>query len=71
MVDYWYKYFRKLPHLITTMNTRNNRSIDSQPNLVNNSDFMSIPYSRPLREYKEPKFGFGEKVRISIQEKFV
>ena len=26
---------------------------------------MSIPYSKPLREYKKPKFGIGDKVRIS------
>ena len=36
-----------------------------KPNHVKNSDFMSIPYNKPLREYKKPKFGNGDKVRIS------
>ena len=26
---------------------------------------MSILYSKPLREYKKPKFGIGDRVRIS------
>ena len=47
-----------------TMNSRNNRSIDMKPNHVKNSDFMSILYSEPLRENKEPKFGIGDRVRI-------
>ena len=46
------------------MKSRNNRSIDMKPNHVMNSDFMSIPYSKPLREYKKPKFGIGDRVRI-------
>ena len=36
------------------MNSRNNRSIDMKPNHVKNSDFMSILYSKPLRETKSP-----------------
>ena len=63
--DYGYKYFHKLPQFIGTMNSRNNRSIDMKPNHVKNSDFMSIRYSKPLREYKKPKFGIGDRVRIS------
>ena len=47
------------------MNSRNNRGIDMKPNHVKNSDFMSILYSKPLREYKKPKFGVGDRVRIS------
>ena len=47
------------------MNSRNNRSIDMKLNHVKNSDFMSILYSKPLREYKEPNFGIGDRVRIS------
>ena len=34
-------------------------------NHVKNSDFMSNTYSKPLREYKKPKFGIGDRVRIS------
>ena len=63
--DYGYKYFHKLPQFIATMNSRNIRSIDMKPNHVQNSDFMSILYSKPLREYKKPKFGIGGGVRIS------
>ena len=65
MEDYGYKYIHKLPQFIATMNSRNNRSIDMKPNRVKNSDFMSILYSKPLREYKMPKFGIGDRVRIS------
>ena len=44
------------------MNSRNNRSIDKKPNHVKNSDFMSILYSKPHREYKEPKLRIGDRV---------
>ena len=47
------------------MNSRNNHSIDKKPNHVMNSDFMSILYSKPLREYKKSKYGIGDRVRIS------
>ena len=65
MEGYGYKYIHKLPHFIATMNSRNNRSIDIKPNHVKNSDFMSILYSKPQREYKKPKLGVGDGVRIS------
>ena len=65
MEDYGYEYFHKLPHFIATMNSGNNRSIDMKPNHVKNSDFMSKLYSKPLREYKKPNFGIGDRVRIS------
>ena len=47
------------------MNSRNKRSIDMKPNHVKNSDFMSKLYSKPLREYKKPKLGIGDRVCIS------
>ena len=47
------------------MNSTNNRSIDMKPNHVKNSDFMSLVYSKPLREYKKPKFGIGDRIPIS------
>ena len=65
MEEYAYKYIHKLPEFIATMNSRSNRSIDMKPNHVKNSDFMSIRYSKPFREYKKPKFGNGDRVRIS------
>ena len=36
-----------------------------RPNTVKNCDFMSILYSKPLREYKKPTFKFGDRLRIS------
>ena len=62
---YGYKYSHELPHFIVTVNSRSNRSIDMKANHVKNSDFMSILYSKPLRENKKPKFGIGDRVRIS------
>ena len=65
MEDYGYKYIHNLPQFIATMNSRNNRSIDMKPNHVKNSDFKSILHSKPLRVYKKPKFGIGDRVGIS------
>ena len=65
MEDYGYKYFHKIPQFIVTMNSRNNGSLGMKPNHVKNSDFMSILYSKPPRELKKPKFGIGDRVRIS------
>ena len=55
MEDYRYKYIQKTPHFIVPLNSRNNRGIELKPNHVNNSDFMSILFSKPLRIYKNPK----------------
>ena len=63
--DYGYKYIHYSPQFFATMDCRNNRSIDMKLNHVKNSDFMSILYSKSLREYKKPKFGNGDRVRIS------
>ena len=63
--DYGYNYIRKLPHFFATMNFRNIRSIDMKPNHVKYSEFMSILHSKPVREYKKPKFGIGDRARIS------
>ena len=65
MEDYGYKFIHKLPQFISTMNSRNNRSIDMKPNDVKNYDFMSILYSKPHREYKKPKVRIGDRVRFS------
>ena len=35
------------------------------PKNVKNSDFSSILYSKPLREFRKPKFEIGDRVRIS------
>ena len=65
MEDYGYKYIHKLPQFITTLNSRKNSAIDMRPNTVKNCDFMSILYSKPLREFKKPAFKIGDRVRIS------
>ena len=65
MEDFAYKYIHKLPQFITTLNSRRNSSIDMRPNTVNKCDFMSILYSKPLREFKKPTFKVGDRVRIS------
>ena len=65
MEDYVYKYIHKLPQFITTLKSRRNSSIDMRPNTVINCDFMSILYSKPLREFKKPAFQNGDRVRIS------
>ena len=34
-------------------------------NTVINCDFLSILYSKPLRDYKKPIFKIGDRVRVS------
>ena len=65
MEDFGCKYIHKLPQFIVTLNSRRNSSIDKRPNTVKNCDFMSILYSKPLREFKKPTFKIGDRVRIS------
>ena len=65
MEDFGYNYIHKLPEFITTLNFRRKSSIDMRPNTVKNCDFLSIPCSKPLREFKKPIFKTGDRVRIS------
>ena len=65
MEDFGYRYVHKLPQFITTLNSRPNSLIDMRPNIVKNCDFISILYSKPLREFKRPTFKIGDRVRIS------
>ena len=65
MEDYGYKYIHKLPQFITTLNSRRNSALDVRPNTVKNCDFMSILYSKPLRQIKKPAFKIGDRMRIS------
>ena len=65
MEDFGYKYIHKLSKIIITLNTRKNSSIDMRPNTVKKCDFLSILYSKPLREFKKPTFKIGDRVRIS------
>ena len=59
------KYIHKLTQFVTTLNSRRNCSIDLIPKNVKNSDFLSILYSKPPREFRKPKFKVGDRVRIS------
>ena len=65
MEDYGYKYIYKLPQFLVTMSSRNNRSLDMKPKHFRKSHFISNFHSKPLREYKRPKFGIGERIRFS------
>ena len=62
MEDNGYKFIHKLTQLVTTLNSRRNCSIDLIPK---NSDYLSILYSKPLRDFRKPQFKLGDKVRIS------
>ena len=65
MEDNGYKYIHKKTQFVTTLNSRKSCSIDSIPKNVKNSDFLSILYSKPLREFRKPKFKVEDRVRIS------
>ena len=65
MEDNGYKYIHKLTQFVTTINSRRSCSIDMIPKNVKNSDFLSILYSKPLREFRKFKFNVGDRVRIS------
>ena len=65
MEDNGYKYIHSLTQFVTTLNSRRNCSVDLIPKNVKNSDFMSTRYSKPLREFRKPKFKIGDRVRIS------
>ena len=65
MEDNGYKYIHKLTQFVTTLNSRRNCWIDLITKNVKNSDFLPILYSKPLREFRKPKFKVGDRVRIS------
>ena len=65
MEDNGYKYIHKVTQFVTTLNFRTNCSIDLIPKNVKNSDLLSILYSKPLRQFRKPKFEIGNRVRIS------
>ena len=44
-------------------NSRKNCSIDLIPKNIKSSDLLSILYSKPLRDYRKPKFKIGDRVR--------
>ena len=64
MEDNGDKYIHRLTQFVTTLISRRICSIDLIPKNVKYSDLLPIPYSKPLREFRKPKFKFGDKVRI-------
>ena len=65
MEDFGFKYIHEMRQFINTSNSRRNSSIDMRPSTVKKCNFMSILYSKPLREFKKPTFKIGNRVRIS------
>ena len=65
MEDNENKYIHKLSQFVTTLNSQRNSSIDSIPKNVKNSNFLSILYSKPQREFKKSQFKVGDRFRIS------
>ena len=65
MEDYGYKYIYKLPQFVTTSISIKICSIDLKLKDVKKSDFLSILYSKSLREYRKAEFTTGGRVRIS------
>ena len=65
MKDYVYKYNHNLSEFVTALNSRKQCSIDLIPKNVKISDFLSILYSKPLRQKRKPKFRLGDRIRIS------
>ena len=65
MEDNGYKYIHELTKFVTALNSRKNCSIDLIPENVRNSDLLSILYSKPLRDFRNPKFKIGDRDRIS------
>ena len=65
MEDKGHKYIYKVTQLVTTLNSIRNCSIDLIPKNVQNSDFLFILYSKPLREFRKPQSKIGDRFRIS------
>ena len=65
MEDNGYKYIHKLFQFVTTPNSTRNCSIDLILKIVKISDFFSILFSKPLRDFRKPNFKIGDRVRIS------
>ena len=65
MEDNGYKYNHRMNQFVTTLNSRRNCSIDLIPKNVKNSIFLSILYSKTLREFRNSEFKIGDRVRIS------
>ena len=58
--DHAEKNIHKLPHFVSTMICRVNRSAGKSSRDVKNTDFLSILYNKALTRYKKSKIKFGE-----------
>ena len=65
MEDNGYKYIHKMTQIVTTLKSRRKCLINLIPKNVKNSDFLSLLSSKPLQEFRKPKFKVGDRVRIS------
>ena len=65
MEDNGYNYIHKLTQFFITLNSRRNCSIHLIPKNVKSSDLLSILHSKPLREFRKPKFKVEDRVHIS------
>ena len=65
MEDNGYKYIHNLTQFVKTLSSRGNSSIDLIPKNVENSNFLSIMYSKSPRVFREPQFKIGDRVPIS------
>ena len=65
MEDNGYKYIKKMTEFVTTLNSRRNCSNDLMLKNVKKIDFLSILYSKPLREFGKTKIKIGYRIRIS------
>ena len=63
--DYGYRYILKLSQKSTTLNYRKKMFGRLDTKKIRNSDFLSIPYNKPTREYRKPKFKSGNRICIS------
>ena len=57
--------FENLSQFVTTLTSRKTCSKGLIPKNVKKSNFLSLLCSKKLREYKNPKFRIGDRVRIS------
>ena len=65
MEDNGYKYIHKVTQIVTTLNSRRNRSIDLIPKNVKNSDFFPFCTANHYENLEKPQFKIGDRFRIS------
>ena len=61
MEDNGYKYIQKMSQFLETLNSRKKCSIDLIHRNVSNSEFLSVLYSKPLQQDKNPSSSFETK----------